>query len=58
MNKYRFECFGDTNVTMVTDALTWDELMDQFVYFLRGCGFYVKDGEWVENDTGTETDNS
>ena len=45
------EIDGDT-------AVFWDEILTEFVFFLRDCGFYIDDGEWVENDRGTEADNS
>ena len=35
--------------TMPADV-TWIELLDEFVMFLRGCGFFVPDGFWSEYD--------
>ena len=43
------------------EADTWMEAMTKFVQFLRGAGFYVKDGEWVEwraDDEGSEADHT
>lgn len=52
MTKYTFleERNGEvTTKKEMYDFITWSELMDEFVFFLRGCGYYINDGEWVEN---------
>lgn len=35
---------------IVTDETTWPELMQRYVEFLRGCGFYVPTGEWESHE--------
>lgn len=43
--------YDDKKVTLELGCgHTWSYLMEEFVYFLRGCGYYVPDGEWVETD--------
>ena len=57
MTKYTFlEERDDDIVTKkeVYDALTWTDLMIEFVFFLRGCGYYINDGEFVENTKVSE----
>ena len=55
---FRLEREG-TSIEYKTDSVTWDELMSEFAQFLRGCGFYIKDGEWVEwDEREPTTDNS
>jgi len=57
MTKYTFleERNGEvTTKKEMYDFITWSELMDEFVFFLRGCGYYVRDGEYVENTKVSE----
>ena len=30
--------------TVVSDDITWNELLEHFENFLRGCGYYFPDG--------------
>ncbi len=33
------------------NEITWPELIEEFVDFLRGCGYKIEEGEFVEQET-------
>lgn len=59
MTRYTFQCKREregwdngTNqtITYVTEEGSWDELFEEFRYFLRGCGFFVPEGDiFIDN---------
>ena len=49
MERYTFTLERDgTKITYACEFDTWDQGMEYFVQFLKGCGFYIEPGEWVE----------
>jgi hypothetical protein len=46
MSKYTFIHETDTTKVVHTiDSVTWPELLENFKYFLAGCGFMLPDGD-------------
>ena len=55
MSKMVFQQKTDSNiVTHQTDTETWPELVEEFIQFLRGCGYMINEVEFdeLEEDDG------
>lgn len=55
MNKFTFTMEGLDGFknTLQFEADTWDEALENFTVFLRGCG-YIFEGEFVKTDPAME----
>lgn len=52
MSKYEFKYTQNDNckISMEIDEVHWPTIIEYFIYFLRGCGFNIKDGEFIESE--------
>lgn len=52
----KFEMRHDSQLVthvMKGHGYPWHEVLEQFIYFLRGCGYHIPEGEYVPVDVPT-----
>lgn len=43
-----------TIITLTTTAVTWPEVTENFLQFLRGCGYTISEKDWINLESTEE----